>query len=173
MERLTVKRTDGRWALAKNDGESPSDQINKIPLAIERLAAYEDTEMEPEEIVSVQEEPWCVFYANRHCNLDGDFCQGKSECQIKLSTENAVRLLKISQAERNQPLIFDELKEMDGQPVWVTWAGHSSEGWALVRVWSKADNIIYLTYHNGASDSLRFLLDNGAKIYRNRPEKRV
>lgn len=42
MERLTVKRSDGRWALANNDGAKPLKQMEKIPIAIDRLAAYED-----------------------------------------------------------------------------------------------------------------------------------
>lgn len=70
----------------------------------------------------------------------------------------------------NDPLTLDELREMDGEPVWVSWAGHSSEGWALVRVWSKVNSTIYMTYHNGATDLLGYILNNGAKIYRRKPE---
>lgn len=44
MERLTVKRPDGRWAIANNDGANPMEQMNKIPLVIDRLAHYEDME---------------------------------------------------------------------------------------------------------------------------------
>lgn len=43
MERLTTKRRDGRWAIRNDDGATPKEQINKIPRAIDRLAAYEDT----------------------------------------------------------------------------------------------------------------------------------
>lgn len=50
MERMTVKRADGRWALANNDGASPAKQLEKFPVAMERLAAYEDTGLSPEEI---------------------------------------------------------------------------------------------------------------------------
>ena len=50
MERLTVKRQDGRWALANNDGVSNLEQLEKLPRAIDRLAAYEDTGLEPEEV---------------------------------------------------------------------------------------------------------------------------
>ena len=49
MERLTVKRPDGRCAIANNDGASPTEQMLKIPKAIDRLAAYEDTGLEPED----------------------------------------------------------------------------------------------------------------------------
>lgn len=76
-----------------------------------------------------------------------------------------------SEREVNDPLTLDELREMDGEPVWVSWAGHSSEGWALVRVWSKVNSTIYMTYHNGATDLLGYILNNGAKIYRHKPEE--
>lgn len=90
-----------------------------LPLieAAQKLSAYEDTEMEPEEIVSVQEEPWCVFYANTHCNLDGDFCQGKWECQMRMSPEDSVRLMKLAQAEKDGRLVVLPCKF--GDTIWV------------------------------------------------------
>ena len=51
MERLTTYRKDGRAAISNNDGATPLEQTMKIPKAIDRLDAYEDTGMEPEEIV--------------------------------------------------------------------------------------------------------------------------
>lgn len=53
MERLTKRRKDGRWALKNDDGAIPSEQINKILIAIDRLAAYEDTGLEPEEVTEL------------------------------------------------------------------------------------------------------------------------
>lgn len=50
MNRMTVKRDDGRWAIANNDGSTIRQQFEKIPVAMARLAAYEDTGLEPEEI---------------------------------------------------------------------------------------------------------------------------
>ena len=44
MERLTVKRKDGRWALANSANMSQVEMMDKIPLAKNRLAAYEDAE---------------------------------------------------------------------------------------------------------------------------------
>ena len=45
-ERMTVRRADGRWALANNDHANPMSQIDKIPKAINRLAYYENLEEE-------------------------------------------------------------------------------------------------------------------------------
>lgn len=47
LEGLTVKRQDGRLALANNDGSTPMEQMEKIPAAIDRLAACEGTGLEP------------------------------------------------------------------------------------------------------------------------------
>lgn len=99
MERLSDKAIEIINDLHTERLDYTSEYLPLIEAA-QKLAAYEDTEMEPEEIVSVQEEPWCVFYANKHCNLDGDFCQGKWECQMRLSPEDSVRLMKLAQAEK-------------------------------------------------------------------------
>ena len=61
MERLTTKRRDGRWALRNDDGATPKEQINKIPRAIDRLATYEDTGLEPETVSDLLER-FIFFY---------------------------------------------------------------------------------------------------------------
>lgn len=50
MERLTVKRADGRWALDRKEGCSNMEQFEQFPIAINKLAAYEDTGFEPEQV---------------------------------------------------------------------------------------------------------------------------
>lgn len=55
MERLTTRRRDdGRWALRNDDGANIKEQINNIPRAIDRLAAYEDTGLEPGEVTAIK-----------------------------------------------------------------------------------------------------------------------
>lgn len=54
MERMTTKRKDGRWAIKNDDGATPLEQMKKIPLAINRLAAYEDAGLEPEEVLQMK-----------------------------------------------------------------------------------------------------------------------
>lgn len=56
MERLTTYRADGRAAIANNDGATPLQQTMKIPNIIDRLAAYEETGLEPEEIEKLKGE---------------------------------------------------------------------------------------------------------------------
>ena len=53
MDRLTVRRSDGRFAIANKDGATPTEQVLKIPMVINRLAAYEDTGLEPEDLTRV------------------------------------------------------------------------------------------------------------------------
>lgn len=53
MERLTTKRNDGRWAIKNDEGATPLEQINKISIAIDRLAAYEETSLDPEEVAEL------------------------------------------------------------------------------------------------------------------------
>ena len=69
----------------------------------------------------------------------------------------------------NDPLTLEELREMDGEPVWVDRPGYG-KNWALVNVWAKSTNIIYLTCNNGMVLHPQPELDSGAKIYRRRPE---
>ena len=88
------------------------EEISKI---VDRLAAYEDTGLEPEEITPGQ--PSCVFYCNRQCNLDGDFCPEGPGCPRELIPDAALHLLM--SAGSNPPLTLEELRKMDGEPVWV------------------------------------------------------
>ena len=72
--------------------------------------------------------------------------------------------------EKNEPLTLEELRKMDGKPVYVVWDGHG-EHWALVHGFWKSEGVAYLTYSNGASDLIEILLNEGAKIYRHPPKE--
>ena len=80
MERLTVKRSDGRWALANNDGAKPLKQMEKIPIAINRLAAYEDTNLTPADINDLRNELClkCGKYKDAHLGAC-DGCRWRKE----------------------------------------------------------------------------------------------
>lgn len=82
--------------------------------AFSRLVFYEDTGLAPEEITT--EKPACVFYCNRKCNLDGDWCPEGPGCPKEVDSETAMRLLI---PPSNAPLTLEELWQMDGEPVWL------------------------------------------------------
>lgn len=84
----------------------------------------------------------------------------------------AIDLLRTHQDNQpNEPLTLEELREMDSQPVWVE-LGPGYEGrWALVQVWAKSTNIIYLIQANGSVLHLKAEIDNGAKLYRHPPKE--
>lgn len=69
----------------------------------------------------------------------------------------------------NVPLTMEQLREMDGEPVWVERNG-CDPIWALVHVWDKPTNIIFLAGHTGGVLNLKVELDCGGKIYRRKPE---
>lgn len=72
--------------------------------------------------------------------------------------------------EPNDPLTLEDLREMDGDPVWVERPGCGAR-WALVQVWVKSTSIIYLTCNNGMVLHTQPELESGAKIYRRKPEE--
>lgn len=81
---------------------------------IDHLAAYEDTGLGSDEITT---EPYgCVFYCNRKCNLDGDWCAEGPGCQEELNSETVKHLLELARAEKDGRLVVLPCKP--GTPVW-------------------------------------------------------
>lgn len=70
----------------------------------------------------------------------------------------------------NDPLTLADLLEMDGEPVWVERSEYSNR-WALVHVFAKSTNVIYLTLSNGVVLYPQVELDCDSKIYRRKPEE--
>ena len=59
------------------------------------------------------------------------YCTGKFDQAMSM----AIGALRAQQnAEKNDPLTLDELREMDGKPVFVTFFDGSGGHWAVVRV---------------------------------------
>lgn len=82
----------------------------------------------------------------------------------------AIALLRTHpDAQHNEPLTLEELREMDGQPVWIDRGPGYGAGWVLVQVWAKSTNIIYLIQANGSVLQLGVEIKNGAKFYRRPP----
>ena len=101
--------------------------------------------------------PWYLGIAL--CLVDGFLCHELMKAWDAKEKQQA-----------NDPLTLEELREMDGEPVWVERPGYG-KNWALVNVWAKSTNIIYLTCNNGMVLHPQPELDSGAKIYRRRPEE--
>ena len=113
MKRLTTRRRDdGRWALRNDDGANPKEQINKIPRAIDRLAAYEDTGLEPEEVVAMK----IVLLGRELAKItDVDGVSINRICELAQAEKDGMLVV----LPPNDPLTMEELREMDGEPVWV------------------------------------------------------
>ena len=70
----------------------------------------------------------------------------------------------------NEPLTLDELREMDGEPVWVVY-GEDAGMWALVEV---CEESIFLTNNLGGRTEYAAdveLEDDGITVYRQKPEE--
>lgn len=96
MERLTMRDAGGRafWVSPNHPGDGYClVEDSKDAMRLDRLAAYEETGLMPEEITTG--EVWCVFYCNRRCNLDGDWCAEGPGCPWELSPEDAMHLLEL------------------------------------------------------------------------------
>lgn len=72
----------------------------------------------------------------------------------------------------NDPLTLEELREMDGDPVWVVELNGYPPRWGLVYWYRKNKrNIVYVTISNGASICAEGFMAAGGKIYRRKPEE--
>lgn len=72
--------------------------------------------------------------------------------------------------ERNAPLTLDELRQMDGEPVWVVY-DEDAGMWALVEVLEES---IFLTNNLGGRSEYAAdveLEDDGITVYRQKPEE--
>ena len=105
-----------------------------------RLAAYEDTGLMPEEITTGRLA--CVFYCNRQCNLNGDFCAEGPGCPWELTPETAMRLLE--SAAPNNPLTASESAERAAHGQWQGEGDGYADGEIVYDVWrcSECDHVI-------------------------------
>ena len=83
---------------------------------------------------------------------------------------NALKDVPDKDVGKNKPLTLDELRQMDGKPVWVVY-GEDAGMWALVEV---CEESIFLTNNLGGrteyADDVE-LEDDGLTVYRQKPEK--
>lgn len=168
MERLTkhhINKTMGAYMVCS--GACIDDDFNctgceKFNEIVARLAAYEDTGLEPEDIDALQKRE-----------------RGLAEMLVNVSCGCVVpytRLAELAQAEKdgrlvilplNDPLTLEELREMDGEPVWVY---NAYNGWCTCRVIDEI-NAISIYFTDGMARYLN-MYGNGWTAYRRKPEEK-
>lgn len=142
--------------------EEPDRYLNTrrttICMALDYLKEYFDTGLTPDEITAME-----IIVLERK--------------MADIESVNGVpieRVIQLVEAEKekgaNDPLNLEDLREMDGEPVWVERPGYGKR-WALVQVWAKSTNVIYFTYNNGSTSLVQVELDCGGKAYRRKPEE--
>lgn len=134
-----------------------------------KLAAYEDTGLEPEDIEALRDRE-----------------QGLAELLVNVSCGCAVsytRLEELAQAEKdgrltalppNTPLTLEELQEMDGEPVWVhSLDGDGKDTWAFVDADCEMVRIFVTRFSVKCMGTLRHFKTYGKTwlAYRRKPEK--
>lgn len=124
-------------------------------------------EKEPEGVLAILYRAlWAMAEVRERLKIYEDICFAEDGTEL-ITLEG---LQEVRAALKNEPLTLEELREMDGEPVWVERPGYG-KNWALVNVWAKSTNIIYLTCNNGMVLHPQPELDSGAKIYRRKPEE--
>ena len=112
MERLT-RRICGGW------GVTPGYELNTVrgmKAVVDRLAAYENTGLEPGEVVAMK----IVLLERELAKItDVDGVSINRICELA-QTEKDGRLVVLPP---NGPLTMEELREMDGEPVWLRGTG--------------------------------------------------
>ena len=92
---------------------------------IDRLAAYEDTGLEPGEVVAMK----IVLLGRELAKItDVDGVSINRICELAQAEKDG-RLVVLPP---NDPLTLDELREMDGEPVWVCEPNGTNGVWGLV-----------------------------------------
>ena len=84
-----------------------------------------------------------------------------------LALRAAAELLR--KVEENKPLTIEQIREMDGEPVWVVELNGYPPHWALIH-WHRKRNIFYLLEPNGAMLCAETFILHSGKVYRRRQE---
>ena len=168
MNRLTIMTPTGA---ALKMGESyvcetdlREDLMRRYRVAIDRLAAYEDTGLGPEEIKEHE-----AAYTEIMTRTYGPLHQKIGQW---LQAEQDGRLMVLPP---NDPLTLEELREMDGDPVWVQPAkpgGKIPARWMLLECTSKDKDLYLFTPPSGIAQGYKGT-DYGKTwlAYRRKPEE--
>ncbi len=127
MERLTRRCVDGQ-AWVSMAQVAASGEYECVGPAIDRLAAYEDTGLTPEEIERI------LDAYGRGMTLRSENAERLR--LIKDISTNRLRELARAEAEeeKNEPLTVAELREMTCQPVCIVRLQDNSSWWSIIRI---------------------------------------
>lgn len=102
------------------------------------------------------------------CYSEADIEKTYDVCRLSISA-----LQEQIKAEQNEPLTVDELRKMDGEPVWVVFMpdadGHCLSLWTLVSVDNRNDEIL-LVNDIGGSSNYEAISGDIKGVYRHKPE---
>lgn len=161
MERLSDKAIEIINDLHTERLDYTSEYIPLIEAA-QKLSAYEDTGLTPEEIKEFLEdvEMRYVLWIEKRWGI--------SVCRHNdiMNAEKDGRLVVLPP---NAPITLDELREMDGEAVFLKRPGYCDR-WALVMVHPEVNTPFFL-FHLGGVVLAKLELEQGAKAYRRRPEE--
>ena len=76
----------------------------------------------------------------------------------------------IQEGEKNDPLTLEELKELNGEPVWREQPGYDGR-WVLVDCFWSREGVIYLRNIGGSSELAETAFKEGVKVYRRRRQR--
>ncbi len=134
MKRLTVRTPKGAALemgdLYLNEGAARADLMERYLVAVERLAAYEDMGLTPQEVTEL--------------------------------------LRSLAEAKKNVPLTLDEMREMDGEPIWIQDIDSPGRSCYWLCYWDRGKYLILTSKHLGS-----YILEDYGKTwlaYRRKPE---
>ena len=97
---------------------------------------------------------------------------------LREALDMAISALRQQERESNDPLTMDELRKMDGEPVWVSISNNwresgVSEGWCIVRFHSEDDRVRVYVYDTRHGARFFAQQDYGESwiAYRQKPEE--
>ncbi len=92
------------------------------------------------------------------------YARSGSPLGFNISKEQAIKLWNTRAADENPPLTLDELKRMNGEPVWV----ETMQEWRTVYIGVEKDIRLYSIFN---TISAKHVLDNNGLVYRRKPEE--
>lgn len=108
-------------------------------------------------------------HENGNCTVAGGFCTSVNDaiCEALHNALDCGHRSALRQQERSEPLTLDELRQMDGEPVWISGGGF----WALVNAHTFGD--VTLIENSGEIVKAEGWMKHMGAIYRHKPEKTV